>query len=217
MNEVVRGLVGTSARLGVVPVGTANVFARELGLPLFWEDALYRACTGEEKRVDVGWANGNPFIQVAGVGLDAAAVEAVNPGLKRAVGHLAYIVAGMTVLFGKQPRLRVEVEGQKTLEGVWVLVGLGRLYGGPIPIFPMASNTDGLMDIIVVEDVEVLSLMRLMAGVPFGWHTRMAGVTYLQAPHFHVEGEAAVEVDGEWIGHGPVDFRTSGEMLRVIV
>ena len=71
VNEVLRGIVGTPARLGVLPVGTVNVFARELGLPLDWEEAWARILKGRERTVDVGGANDSPFIQLAGVGFVA--------------------------------------------------------------------------------------------------------------------------------------------------
>lgn len=216
VNEVLCGIVGTSARLGVLPVGTANVFARELGIPLDWEEAWVRIGQGREQLVDVGWANGSPFIQLAGVGFDGEVIAAVTPHSKTLLGPGAYVLSGLLQIGKPRPTLRVEAEGLPVMEGVWVMVGLGRFYGGPIGMFPRASNTDGLLDVLVVKDLGLLSSLCYMAGIPLGWHTRMAGIEYFQTRRLRVEGDVAMELDGESRGRGPVDFRVSQQMLRVL-
>ena len=216
VNEVLCGIVGTSTRLGVLPVGTVNVFARELGLPLDWEEALVRILHGTERTVDVGWANGVPFAQLAGVGFDAEVIAAVTPRSKTLLGPGAYLLSAFAQMGRPRPVLRVEGEGLPVVEGVWVLVGLGRFYGGPLDVFPRASNTDGLLDVLVVKDLGLAASLGYLAGLPFGWHTRLQGVEYFQTRSLRVEGDAALELDGEARGRGSVDFRVSQKLLTVL-
>ncbi|MEK0446120.1 MAG: hypothetical protein RLZZ399_1441 [Verrucomicrobiota bacterium] len=217
VNEVLRGIVGTSARLGVLPVGTVNVFAREMGIPLDWEDALLRISQGREQLVDVGWANGSPFVQLAGVGWDAQVVQAVCPEAKRVWGAGAYLWSALGEMGNPMPPLRVEADGLPPVEGCWVLVGLGRYYGGPLPVFPLASQTDGMLDVLVVKEMGWGLGIRSLLTLPWGWHTRLEGVTYFQSARFRVIGDASYQLDGEVRGGGPVEFGASFRHLRVLV
>ena len=133
VNEVLRGVTGSGVRLGVLPLGTMNVFARELGMPLDWEEAWGRILKGCERRMDLGWANGQPMAQLGGVGFDARAIERVSPRWKRAAGPAAYVLAGIQEIFERQVPLRICAEEIGELQGVWVLVGMGRYYAGPFP------------------------------------------------------------------------------------
>lgn len=217
INEVVRGLVGTEARLGVLPLGTANVFARELGIPLDWEEALLRLRSSREVVREVGWANDAPFIQLAGVGFDADVVASVDSTSKREWGPLAYVAAGMRLLGGRGRRLRVSAEGFSAEDVPWVLVGVGRYYGGPLPFFPQADAGDGKLDVLVVERMEGLAWCRWMWRLPWGGHVTVPGVRYFQSAEVAVDGGEAVQLDGEWHPAAGVRFRVGSQALRVVV
>ncbi|MEY2598444.1 MAG: hypothetical protein RLZZ142_703, partial [Verrucomicrobiota bacterium] len=215
VNEVLRGVVGAPVRLGVLPVGTMNVFAREHGIPLDWEEAWHRIRRGTERRVDVGWANAMPFAQLAGVGLDAEVVAAVGAEAKRWLGPLAYVAAAMRLVGRPAPSFWVEGEGVAGTRGRWVLVGMGRYYGGAIPVFPWANPGDGLMDVLVVKDLSIPALASYVAGLPMGWHTRVRGVEYFQTRKLRVVGDGALELDGEAMGRAPVEFGVSPGGVRL--
>src|SRR5262249_37041900 len=143
LNEVLNGIGDVPdgfqrARLGVLPLGTVNVFAREMGIPFKLELAWQTIRHGREKRIDLGGIeyslNGTTarryFAQLAGAGLDARAIERVNWPLKKKIGPLAYVVAGLQAL--AQPPVNITMnEGTRTTVGGLILVGNGRLYGGP--------------------------------------------------------------------------------------
>lgn len=223
VNEVLRGVAGTGVKLGVLPLGTMNVFARELGLPLRWRDAWFRIMQGGERWVDLGWANGMPLAQLAGVGFDARAIARVRPSLKRHWGPVAYLWAGLQELGSNLPKLRILAEGHLPLEGVWVVIGTGRLYGGPVPVFPGARNGEGLLKVLVIRELGVWQAFLASLGIPFGWHTKIDGVTYLQTTKLRVEsleeadGLPNLELDGEIMGATPVDFHIEPNGLRVAV
>jgi len=223
VNEVLRGIAGSGVRLGVLPLGTMNVFARELGLPLDWTSAWARIALGQERRVDMGWANGIPFAQLAGVGFDAQAIRLVNPGMKRLFGPAAYVYAGFVSLSRPMPQLIVSAEGRAPMTGVWVLLGTGRYYGGPFPVFPNAKNGEGLLNVLVVHHLNLKCLLGGLFTLPFSRHTQMPELTYFQTRSLRVEpsvGHAeslGLELDGELQGHAPVDFHVAHNSQRVAV
>ena len=216
VNEVLCGLAGTNVRLGVLPLGTMNVFARELGLHLDWENAWAAILRGRIREVDLGLANGLPFAQLAGVGFDADVVAGVTSEAKRRFGAGAYAWSALRQIGAPASSLKVEAAGLPPIEGMWVLVGNGRFYGGPFPVFPRAKNDDGLIDVLVLRDLTALDAAKYLFGVPFGWHTRFDGVSYLQTEAVTVKGGAGFELDGEFAGRADVEFSVRPRAIRLI-
>jgi diacylglycerol kinase family enzyme len=141
LNEVVSGLGGSKTMLGVLPAGTMNVFAREMGIPF---DSLERAFQvierGFVKEVDLFEANGSPFVQMAGVGFDAMVIEETSWEAKKKLGPLAYLLAAVKVLGETPPRIEVICPDGRREEGVAVLAGNGSLYGGHFRFFRNANQ-----------------------------------------------------------------------------
>jgi YegS/Rv2252/BmrU family lipid kinase len=231
VNEVLNGIGEVPGgfdrvRLGVLPLGTVNVFALELKIPLRLEAAWAVVRRGREARIDLGRVSfqdeGKPaqryFMQLAGAGLDARAVELVSWKLKTNTGPLAYVVAGFQALAEKQPRLCVCADGQR-LEGQLALFGNGKFYGGPLEIFPGASLCDGLLDACVFPSVSLLALLRLAPGLLLRRRVSPQLVRLARAQTIEVTSDvpAAFELDGEWVGYLPAIFSTEKQKLRVVV
>jgi len=231
VNEVLNGIGDEpegfqKTRLGVLPLGTVNVFARELNIPLRLESAWKMLKRAQETKIDLGrvdfMEDGKPaqryFMQLAGAGLDARAIELVSWKLKKSAGPLAYVVAGFQALAEKQPKLSVSAEGKK-LEGELALFGNGRFYGGSYDIFPGADLRDGLLDVCVFPSVGMGSLLRLAPGFVVRRKLSEPRVRRLRAQKFEVTSEtpAAFELDGEWIGQLPATFSVERQKLRVVV
>jgi diacylglycerol kinase (ATP) len=216
VNEVLCGLAGSNVCLGVLPLGTMNVFARELGLHLDWENAWAAILRGRTREVDLGLANGRPFAQLAGVGFDADVVAGVTSAAKRRFGAGAYGWSALRQIGTPVFPLRVEAAGLPPMDGVWVLVGNGRFYGGPFPVFPRAKNDDGLIDVLVFRAIGALDIAKYLLGVPLGWHTRFDGVSYLQTEAVTVKGGAGFELDGEFAGRADVEFLVKPRAIRLV-
>ena len=231
VNEVVNGIADapgglTQARLGVLPLGTVNVFARELKIPARLEGAWQVLKRARETKIDLGRAEfleeGKPaqryFMQLAGAGLDARAIELVSWKLKKSAGPLAYVVAGLQAVAEKQTRIEVRADG-KIIAGELVLFGNGKLYGGPFDIFPGADLSDGLLDACTFPRVNVPSLLRLAPGFIARRKLSEHRVQRLRAEKFELTSEtpAAFELDGEWIGHLPATFSVERRKLRVVI
>ena len=220
LNEVVNGLAGSRTVLGVLPAGTMNVFAREMGIPF---DSLKRAFQVIERGfiqdVDLFEANGAPFVQMAGVGFDAMVIEETTWEAKKLLGPLAYLLAGMKVLGETPPKLEVILPDGRREEGVAVLAGNGALYGGPFKFFRNANNHDSKLDVLVYKEAGYRIVLDSLRGLAFGGIDLMASTSYFQAEEFIVtaEREVPVEVDGEWLGRfSEVRFAESANRLRVI-
>lgn len=219
INEVVNGLDPSHVLLGVLPLGTVNVFAEELGIPRKLEAAWNVLQECNVRTIDLGCAEAGGqrrlFVQLAGVGFDAQTVRTNNWELKKKIGMLSYLVAGAQVLW--EPRRAVDVTpgGQ----GCIVLIGNGRLYGGKLALFPKAQMDDGKLDVCVFEQWNGLAVTRYLLGVLQGKHTQLPDVKYFQTDSFECRAHSTpvlYELDGEDAGEAPVRFSVLPRALRVI-
>ena len=203
-----------------------NVFARELKIPLRIERAWDVLQRGRERRIDLPRvefsANGirqrRYFVQLAGAGFDARAIELVDWSHKKKIGPLAYVIAGFKALREPQPKITVCADGQN-VTGEFVLVGNGRFYGGPVKTFPQADLRDGLLEICIFPRVNWLVFLRCLPDFVARQKLPERVVQRLRAGAFELTGEpaAAFELDGECAGHLPATFSVERETLRVIV
>ena len=220
INEVVNG-IGTApgVTLGILPMGTVNVFAMELGIPFNLEAAWKVIRARAVRAIDLASANGHFFVQMAGVGLDAQIVQRNKLDIKKVLGPLSYLLTATQVAAEKPPVLRVICDGHAIREGSFVLVGNGRLYGGPFALFNEADQQDGYLDVCVFKKMNHLALMRYFRGALFGSISRFSDVDYFKARKLIVKSDRPVplEADGEVIGHAPVEFAIRRRKLRVLV
>jgi diacylglycerol kinase (ATP) len=231
VNETLNGLGDAPegfarARLGVLPLGTVNVFARELKIPLRLERAWEALQRGRETRIDLpsvefsakGSRQRQYFAQLAGAGLDARAIELVDWDHKKKIGPLAYVIAGLKALREPKSEIIVRVDGRE-VAGEQVLIGNGRFYGGPFAVFPAADLRDGLLDVCVFPRIHWLTLLRSVPGLLVRRRLPESMVQRIRAATFELMGEpaAAFELDGEWVGRLPVTFSVAREKLRVVI
>ena len=219
INEIVNGIAGHDVALGLLPIGTMNVFATELGLP----SNNLRACweiirQNRVRPIDLPSANGKHFVQLAGVGLDAQVVKETSRSFKRNFGPLSYLISAAQIASRQPPRLLIESENAAVEEGSFVLVGNGRLYGGRLPFFKQAVIDDGLLDVIVFKRLSYVEIIRYLQNVIFTPQITAPDVEYFQTKRLRVSSEedVPVEVDGELIGSCPVEFRIRSGGLRVL-
>src|SRR5467141_3615975 len=220
VNEVVNGLAGSNATLGLLPIGTMNVFATELGLPTHDLDLCWNIIQNENTRlVDLPTANRKFFVQLAGVGLDAQVVKETSSKLRRNFGPVSYLIAAAQIAARRPPRLFIESENAFTNEASFVLIGNGRLYGGPFPFFKHAVIDDGLFDVVVFKRLGYLEIIKYLQDVVFSSDIRVPEIEYFQTRHLRVTSKETVpvEIDGELVGSCTVDFQIQEKSLRVLV
>ncbi len=231
LNEVVNGFGDVpegfeKARLGVLPMGTINVFARELNLPFSIEKAWTVISQNREIQIDLPCSsylsNGQQvkrhFMQLAGAGLDAHAVAKVNWNLKKKIGPLAYVAAGFQALAAPQSTIRVTTSTGKIAEGELVLIGNGKLYGGSFKIFPLADLQDGELDICVIPKVNWWVLARTGIGFATGNFHRFSGAISLRSPSISLDAgrDTFFQLDGENAGKLPAKLWIEPRKIRVL-
>src|SRR5438477_10922432 len=220
INEVVNGLAGSNATLGLLPIGTMNVFANELGLPVSDLELCWKIILSDNTRVvDLARANEKFFVQLAGVGLDAQVVKETSAQFKRNFGPLSYLISAAQIAARKPPRLSIQSSEASVKEGSFVLVGNGRLYGGRFPFFKHAVIDDGLLDVIVFKSLGYLEIIKYLQDVVFSSDIRVPEIEYFQTRRLRVESDQSVpvELDGELVGNCPVEFSLFERSLRVLV
>ena len=219
VNEVINGIAGSSVALGLLPIGTVNVFAMELGLPsrnleLCWDIIQ----SNNVRLVDLPSANGRFFVQLAGVGLDAQVVKETSQAFKRSFGPLSYLISAAQIAVRQPPKLFIGSESTSVDEASFVLIGNGRLYGGPFPFFKHAIIDDGLLDVVLFKRLGYLEIIKYLQDVVFRSDIRSPDIEYFQTKHLRVTSaqDVPLELDGELAGNCPVDFRIQEKALQVL-
>jgi len=224
INEAVQGLVGSETRLAIVPRGTANVLARELGLPLDHRRAIEVIGRGRSRRIHVGVSikDGSApryFLLMAGIGLDAAVVNQVSPRLKRRLGKGAFWITGLSQLANWHPvPFELEVNGQ-IFPATFASVGNAPSYGGDLAITPRASLDKPEFEICIIHTASRVRYLRLLSHAmrKSGIQPNRKGVSFVRATQASARGDVPVQVDGEVIGMLPMRFEIAAHSLEVVV
>ena len=233
INEVVNGMVTAStnspALLGVLPLGTMNVFASELQLPLDSINAAWEVILENQfHHVDLACATHLEtqrqrfFIQLAGIGIDAEVLEETSSASKMAFGPVSYLFSFLKVLFKKQPTLLLRCDEEMERKGSSLLLGNGKFYGGAFPFFPEAALDDGHLHVLLFKHHHFLELLGNLPALLVGQPKALRTVQYFktqelvittQDPRFKVP----FELDGEMVDHLPVKITIEKKRLPVLV
>jgi YegS/Rv2252/BmrU family lipid kinase len=220
IRSVLPALRGTSLPLAILPVGSVNVLARELGIPLSLGAAIEVAATGELRQVDLGLANGSPFALMAGLGFDAAVVHSVAQGVKNVIGSFAYVAKGLQVLARHRPSaFRVEADGAVFEANAWLaVVANASRYTYRWRLSPRARIDDGWLDLCLFEASSQAEGLRQAAAALAGRHASHSGVRHLRARSlkFACSPPVALQLDGDPAGHSPVTVEIAPGALTVV-
>lgn len=218
INAVIDSILGTEINLGVFPTGTMNLFAREMGLPLNnIKDCWNVIEKGKTKKIDIFKAGDSIFVQVAGVGFDAKIIKETSWENKKKFGRFSYLLSAFNVASQEAPRIKVESCDGGSVEGAFVLIGNGALYGPALKVFSNAKNDDGLLDVMVFDKQSPTEIIKYVSSIALGLGDKAKGIKYFQSKEIHVKSESPVpiEVDGELAGMTPISFKHSGERVSV--
>jgi YegS/Rv2252/BmrU family lipid kinase len=211
VREVCAELAGTGIPVGIVPAGTGNLLARNLGIPLYIRAAIDVALTGQDRAIDQVKVSGDGFesthfMVMAGMGFDAAIMEGVNEDIKKRVGWLAYVLSALKSLMFPAVKVEVSVDdGEFTTHRARTIVvgNVGFLQAG-MPLLPDAAIDDGVLDVVLLHPRKFLSWVplayRVLARRP---HTddlvnRMTGQTVV----VRAATDTPRQLDGDSIGPG---------------
>jgi diacylglycerol kinase (ATP) len=243
VNEVINGLVNTPTALAVLPAGTVNIWAREMGLSMDVQRAAAATLLAEWRQIDVGRARSmfpptrrlsrkrmarskevlldRYFLLMAGVGFDAAVTAGINLQEKKLFGAIAYVKQAIQIGWnyrGSQVALRID---GKKLRGRFLMavVGNSQLYGGVIKFTPNALLNDGLLDICVIQGRSMLKAPLRLLSIFSRSHHRDSRIKYYQAQQiqFLSRKPIPVQVDGDYLGTTPMVFEVVPKGLWVLV
>lgn len=218
-------VAGTDTVLGVLPLGTANDFARTLEIPLTLEAAIGTLVSGRVVDVDLGRAGRRPFLNVASMGLSVEVTSRLTPRMKRRLGAAAYPAATLLAYRRHTPfsaRLEFPDGDHPTLELtdlLQVAVGNGRHYGGGFTVAPGAGLDDGTLDVSCIEKGRVrdhVSIARLLKHGDVVEHERVHHVV-TTALRVVTDPMQPVNLDGEVVSATPLAFRVERNAVRVVV
>lgn len=221
VNEVVNGLAGTQTALAALPLGTVNVWVREIGMPLQPRAAAEAMLHAQIRPIDLGRAGDRYFLLMAGVGFDAAVTAEVRPQAKRRLGIFAYLIRAYDLAWRfRGTRARVVIDGRAVRSRVlMVVIGNSQLYGGVLKLTGRASIDDGLLDVCIIKGntlrgapLRLLSLLlqRVTLDPQLEYHRgRMVRI--------ETRERLPVQVDGDHIGQTPMHFEAAPGALRALL
>jgi YegS/Rv2252/BmrU family lipid kinase len=224
ISEVAEALIGTDTRLGIIPVGTANVFARELGIPLDLEEAC-ALLDGEPltASVDAMKVGEQYFVLQIGIGIDSLMIRDTDRESKRRYGRAAYMWTAFTRLIGYQPTRFTIVADDRRIRprASQVLIANGGVLGiAPFRWGPNIRPDDGKIDVCIVSARTALDYLGLIWHTLLGQQRRDRNVRYLTAERsiaISADQPLPIQADGEIIGETPIRIEVVPDALKVIV
>ena len=225
VSSVVDFLAHRDVALGILPLGTANDFARTLEIPADIEGACQTVASGKVVDVDLGLAGDNYYVNVASTGLSVRVTQALSPQLKRRIRALAYPAAAIRAFLDHEPfsaRLTFPDGDHEPVEHGRLLhlaVGNGRFYGGGVVVAPDAGIDDRTLDICAIElgrPRTLIGAARYLKSGDFVW---MEGVHHYRTERVRLETEPdlPINIDGELVARTPQDFSVVHNALEVLV
>ncbi|MFU8816183.1 MAG: lipid kinase [Pseudomonadales bacterium] len=219
VNSALKPVLEAGLPLGVIPLGTANDFARTLGIPADPYEAFAVVAAQSTRLVDVGWANNRPFLNAAGIGLSARIARDLDSVRKRVWGPLSYPLAVLESL-RRQRAFRVRLQspaGTQEFSSIQVTVGNGVYYGGGARVATDCAIDDGCLDVLSIRPQPLRRLLAVALALRNG--SQASGFDVAAGAVFEVATQPplTVTLDGEPALPTPVSFRVAPRALRVFV
>jgi len=217
ITETASGLHGTKTALGIIPSGTGNDFIKTADIPMEWEAALELVLNKPARPVDTGTVNDRFFINVCGAGFDVMTLDFAEKAKKYVRGLLPYLYGVLRAIAAFRPiQMHIEIDDSIVLDGKYMIFSAanGRYFGGGIPIAPLATVTDGLLDLLIVDAVPRWKLPAYLVPLMTGKlhqcrisHRYMASRCKLQCPNMRLQ------LDGEILSMEEAVFTCEKDQL----
>ena len=222
INEVVNGIAGTAAALGVIPTGSGNDFLRSYQSEFDIKDMIVCTINGEERSIDLARVNDKYFINISSIGFDANVVFNADkfkkvPGI---TGSMAYLISIIYTIFQKRIcDIKIDIDGKKIkMKALLAAIANGKYYGGGIIPTPDAKLDDGLFDVCLVSDMSRIHIFSLFPKYMKGLHGKLKQVSFYKAKKISIESEDALclNIDGEIISARTINFEILEKAIKVV-
>jgi len=222
IHDIIQELAGSETALAVLPYGTINVWAREIGIPLDIADAREVLLNGQMRNIDLGRFNGRYFLLMAGIGIDGEVTQVVEKKPIKRLGALGYLLTATWLGLGYpsfQARLRINNKRPLKLRALQIIVGNTQLYGGAVKFTWEAKCDDGLLDVCVVRKRSMLGRIVMALDFILRREKRNQWIRYytVTALEISTRQPVAIQVDGEPAGSTPARFTIAAGALKVLV
>ncbi len=222
INEVINGAANSEIPIGILPLGTTNVLAHEIGIPKDFKKAIDLIKTGTAHKISLGKIskeNSNMsryFILMTGIGFDGYTVYNISDRLKKISGKSAYIFSGLKKLLTYNPdQLRFTIN-DKQFDGYGAVVCNASSYGGGFKVTPDASLENPDLYIFIFKGRRRIELLKYVLGIIMGIHLKLKDIIYQKCNDIVVDGKAHVQYDGDYFGRCPVKISIVPNTLRLI-
>jgi YegS/Rv2252/BmrU family lipid kinase len=221
INDIIQGLVGTKTALAVLPTGTVNVWAREMGIPFDAQRACQVLINGQVRRMDVGWVNGRYFLLMVGIGIDGQITRAVEHKPLKRLGVLGYALAALW--FGPGYKgFPVVVNNNDVVvrtRALQVFVGNTQLYAGAFKFTWQARLDDGLLDLVIVRKRSLPGRIIVLSDFILRRDQRRRWVRYEQVKSIQIDTPkpVAYQIDGDSGGQTPAVLTVAQKALKVML
>jgi len=220
INEIINGMVRSAVPLGILPLGTTNVLARELSLPLDAIGAMKRMINSAPQYISLGRislsAGDRFFCLMAGIGFDARAVFDVSRRLKKYSGEAAYIISGIRNLIRYSPEKLIITADGTTHDAYTAIIGKASRYGGDFRVTPDADIREASLHLCMLAGARRTDLLRFAFGIVTGDHLKDPDVVHLKAYEIAISGHAHIQIDGDYIGETPARFSVERNALKIL-
>lgn len=216
-------IAGSASTMAVVPLGTGNAWAKDLGVPTDMPSMAAAYAAGESEKIDLGVANGQGFVNVATVGLTALIVKNLPKAIKKKAGKIAYLPAVVQSLMEMKPfGLKVQADtAEEDYDGdaIVFVAAAGRTHAGPFRVTRSASNNDGLLSLYALDNTDKAGLVKFGLGLLTGIHTFFTEVWSCETPSALVKTRPPkkVVVDGEPSGVTPLSLTIRPRELSILM
>lgn len=223
VNEIVNGIAGTSAALGVIPTGSGNDFIRSLCPETDVKKVLAGTINGIEKSIDLAKVNDKYFVNISSIGFDANVVyNAIKfkkkPGITGSMAYLLSII--YTVFKHKICNIRIDIDGKQIrVNALLAAIANGRYYGGGMMPVPQAVIDDGLLDICLVKEVSRLKILSLFPKYMKGRHGVIKQVSFHKGKRIRIEGaeDLCLNIDGEIVSARTIDYEIVESGIKIVL
>lgn len=214
-------IVNTNKKLGIIPCGTANLFAAGLGIPKNIKKALEIIISGNTMEADLGMAGNKYFSLRVGMGYDAEIINNSSSGLKKKLGYLAYFINGVISSFNlsiKDYKLKIDETDIAVKANSIIIANSGNMFRKIFTVAPKGSVNDGELDIFILKTKNLLDFIKILFQIILNRHKTNSSVIYNKAKSIKIEtGEKNFHIDGEVLAEVPIDIKVIPKAINVLV